>query len=330
MHFEDCDDPLCPLCEQSIKGGRHLNLVEDLRALKTDAEAAQTRLADACRRIDQDVRRSAESLVPEIFMRVERFSVKQNIQDQVRTTFVEASHVARALPGFGEIARRALNATFGEVEEFEFGSELPEPEDGDDVARVRRFLDHVDDTVKAAENWQQARQTFRKAWGRLFSRDEEQSLTSQILQLEDIIRGVEPFRYASQKVEQALETAADYNKIVRRQVQREEIVDVLKPLRKLRNLVNLTTRRTIDEVSDIAKEFHTKIYSPELLAYEKAEISESRGKQSLSFQAKLGNEGNWRIDASLLANVSWMRGILWSFVFAIRERAINRAGRCPF
>ena len=330
VHFEDCDDPLCPLCKQSIKDARHLNLVEDLRTLTTDAEAAQTLIADACRRIEEDVKRAAENLVPETFMRIKRFAVKQNIQDQVRTTFVEASHVADTLPGFAGIARDAVDEAFGAVQEVEFGSELPEPEVDDDVARVWRFLNHLDDTVKAAENWQQIGETFRDAWARLFSKVEEQSLFARILQLEGIVKGVEPFRSASEKVEQAMETATDYNKIVRRQAQREEIVEALKPLLKLRNLVNLTTRRTIDEVSDIAKEFHRKIYNLEVLTYEKAEISEFRGKQLLSFQAKLGNDRNWRIDASLLANVSWMRGILWSFLFAIRKRAINRAGRCPF
>ena len=330
VHFDDCDDPLCPLCEQSIKGAQHLNLVENLRTLKTDAEAAQTLLGDACRRIERAIERAAEGLDPDRFMRVERFGVKQNIQDQVRTTFVEASHVADALPGFAEIARGAVHATFGAVEQFEFGSELPEPEEADDVARVRRILDHLVDTVEAAELWHEVRKSFRDAWGLLFSKDEEQSLIAQILQLESKIQGVEPFWSANEKVEQALKTAAEYNKIVRRQAQRAEIVSELKPLLKLRDLVNLTTRRTIDDVSDIAKEFHGEIYSPEGLAYEKAEISEFRGKQSLSFHAKLGNARNWRIDASLLANVSWMRGILWSFVFAIRERAIKRAGRCPF
>ena len=53
VHFEDCDDPLCPLCKQSIKGAEHRSLVEDLRTLKSEAEAAQTRLTDACRRIER-------------------------------------------------------------------------------------------------------------------------------------------------------------------------------------------------------------------------------------------------------------------------------------
>ena len=330
VHFEDCDDPLCPLCEQLIKGAQHLNLVEDLRALKTDAEAAQTRLSDACRRIEQEVGRAAKGIVSDTFMQVKRFAVKQNVQDHVSTAFVDGRHVADALPGFTEIARSAVRAAFGSVQEVEFGSELPEPEDGDDVARVTRILDHMDDTLEAAENWHEAHQSFRDAWELLFSTNDEQSLTAQILRLEGKIRGVEPFRSASERIEQALKTAENYNEIVRRQAQREEIVKELKPLLKLRDLVNLSTRRTIDDVSDTAKDFHQKIYSPEGLAYEQAEISEFRGKQSLSFHAKLSNDANWRIDASLLANVSWMRGMLWSFVFAIRERAIKQAGRCPF
>ena len=329
-HFEDCDDPLCPLCQQPLKGGQHLSLVEDLRILKTDAEEAQTFLADACRRIEQDVERAAEGLVPATFMRVERFAVKKDIQDQVRTTFVEASHVVGALPEFTEIAQDAVQVAYGDVEEFEFGTELPAPQDGDDAARVRRYIDQLHEIVKAAEKWHEVRHTFRDAWTRLFSRGEEQSLSARILQLKKKIESVEPFRSASEKVELALKTAAIYNKIVKRQAKREEIVEDLRPLVKLRDLVNLTARQTINDVSDIAKDFHRNIYNPEGLAYEKAEISEFRGKQSLSFHAKLGKEENWQIDASLLANVSWMRGILWSFVFAIRERAIRRAGRCPF
>ena len=329
-HFEDCEDPSCPLCQQSIKHDVHQSLVEDLRILKTDAEAAQIHLGDASRRIEQEVRLAAQHVVPDTFMRVARFAVKKNIQDEVRSTFVEAGHVAASLPGFVDIVRAAVDAAFEAVEEVEFGSKLSPPADGDEAGKVRRLLDHLEDTVSAAENWQQSRQAFRDAWTGMFSKTKEQSLTTRILQIKGVIEGVEPFRSASEKVKQALEIAANYNTIVRRQALRDEIAQTLKPLKKLRDLVNLTTRRTIDDVSDVAKDIHGRIYNPEALTYHKAEVSEYRGKQSLTFQAKLGHNLDWQIDASLLANTSWMRGILWSFIFAIRERAIKRAGYCPF
>ena len=329
-HFEDGDKPLCPLCKQTIGGTTHRRLVEDMRVLKTDAETAQTQLDDACRRIEQEIRTVAQGVIPDDFIRVKRFAVKRNAQNQVQLAFVEAEHVAETLPGFANISREAVDAAFNAVTEVEFGANLRESEIGDSVARVRRLLDHLGNTVNAAEDWQNSRQAFRKAWRCLFSKSEERSLTTRIVQLRGVIEGVEPFRSASERVEKALEIAARYNEIVRRQALREEIVQALKPLRKLRDLVNRTTHRTINEVSDVAKEIHGQIYNREALTYEQAQVSAFRGKQSLTFQARLRDDLDWRIDASLLANVSWMRGVLWSFVFAIRKRAISRAGYCPF
>lgn len=329
-HFEDCGDPLCPLCEQPIGGSAHQDLVADLRALKTNAERAQTRLAEACGRIEQKVRSVAEQVVPNHFMQIEQFALKQSVVDQIRGTFVEASHIADSLPGFVEISQAAVDSAFEAVKEVEFGSTLLGLADGDHVGRLRRLLDHLESIVAAAEGWQRSRYTFREAWTRLFSEKERQSLIACILQYKGMVEIVEPYRSASENVGRALNIAADYNDIVGRQELRENIVQALKPLRKLRDLVNLSTRRTIETVSEAAKCIHGRIYNPEELTYEKTELSELRRKQSLTFRAKLGNDSDWRIDASLLANASWMRGILWSFVFAIREKAIKQSGYSPF
>ena len=329
-HFEENVDPLCPLCRQSIGGSEHQDLVEELRILKTDTEKAQTQLDDACLRVERDVRSAAQPIVPNNLIRVERFAVKRNIQSQVLQTFVDANHVASSLPGFAGIAKPAVEAAFEMVEEFEFGSELPEPETGDHVGRVRRLLDHLERTIAAAENWQHSCHAFQDAWKQLFSANKDQSLASHILRHRGMIEKVEPFRSAGEHIQQALVIIDDYNKIAVRQSLRENIAQALKPLLGLRNLVNLTTHRTINDVSDTAKKIHGQIYNPEALTYEKANVSEFRGKQSLKFQAKLGNNLNWWIEAPLLANMSWMRGILWSFVFAIRKHAISRSGHCPF
>lgn len=329
-HFEDYDDPLCPLCRQPINGVSHRRLLEDLRILKAHAEEAQTKLADACRRIETEVKRVAQGVVPDIFMNVGRFAVKRDIQNQVRAIFVEAKEVADVLPGFAALAQSSIDTAFQAVEEFEFGAKLPEPADADDARRVRRLLDHLNDTLNAAENWESSRDVFRDAWGRLLVPTEADSLAGRVLELKAVIEGVEPFRSASGMVAQALEVANSYNTIATRQTLRENIADALRPLRRLRQLVNLTTRQTIRDVSASAKQIHKKIYNPETLTYQNAEISEHRSKQSLVFRGGLGADPDWLVDASVLANTSWMRGILWSFVFAIRERAIERSGYCPF
>ena len=39
---------------------------------------------------------------------------------------------------------------------------------------------------------------------------------------------------------------------------------------------------------------------------------------------------DYKIDAGLVANASWLRAILWAFVFAMREEAIEDLGGCAF
>ena len=329
-HFDDCDEPLCPLCQQSLKDFQHRNLTEDLGALRTDAEAAQTRLADACRRIEQEVKMAARRVVPDKFMRVARFAVKKEIMEHVRLAYIEANHVVDSLPGFANVGEEAVSFAFNAVDEFELGVNSSDFEQRDHLAQIRLLIAHFEDTINGAESWQHSRQAYRYAWAQLFSLNDEASLAGRIQDLKSVIDGLEPFRAASQKIEQALVIATEYNAVVWRQILREKIASELKPLRKLRNLVNWTTRQTILDVSGLANEIHGKIYNAEPLTYEKTDVSEHRGKQSLTFRAKLSQELDWQIDASLLANVSWMRGVLWSFVFAIRERAIRHAGGCPF
>ncbi len=329
-HFEDCDDPLCPLCRQSIKGAEHRNLVEDLQTLKSEAEAAQTRLADACRRIEQKVRQATRNVIPEIFMEVKPFTVKRHIRNELLSRFAEADNVFQDLPGFSEFAQGAFERAFIDLKEVKFGSQLPEPADGRDKARVSRLLFHLTDIIQVAENSQPILQACLDCWTRLFSNSEEQSVTSYIREYKKVIDGLDPIQSASERVTQVYNSAKVYNAIVKRQATREKIANAVEPLRKLRELVSLTTRKTIDDVSDKVHEIHQDIYNPEFLTYQKADVSETRSRLSLFFMAKLGSDYDWQVDASLLANVSWMRGILWSFIFAIRERAIEQAGHCPF
>ncbi len=263
-------------------------------------------------------------------MKIGRFAVKQSIRDHLRATFIESEHVAQDLPHFANNVEKALDFAFENLEEFEFGVEPPVEGIEDEVMSIRQLFTHVADVVNAAEVWEQFSQAYLDGWTRLFSKTEERSLAFQVRDLNRVIDEVEPFRFSSVSVKEAIKIAEEFNTIVQRQRLREKIARELTPLRSLRKLVNFTTTQTICDVSDTASEIHQQIYNPESLTYKEAQIAERRGKQSLIFQASLEPGLQWKIDASLLANTSWMRGILWSFIFAIRERAINRATVCPF
>lgn len=332
QHFENGSAPICPLCDQPLKEPQHASLLADLKLLTEAAEAAQTRLHDACLRIMENVRRARDRAVPEAFWKVRRFAAKEEFRAHLNKALVEETNISETLPGFRDHADSILHAVIDPVEEFDFGENVPEPEDP--PAQVQWALDHLDHVCNAARAWPaEAREHYREAWSRLFPKEDakdETSLSSEILKLRAKIDAVGPYRTAAEKFSHALTDINDYNSIVERQKRREAIAEALAPLKKLRALVNWTTRETIDDVSDLVEQVHSEIYNSEALLYAKTDIHENRSKQSLSFRGRLGAEQNWTIDAAVLANTSWMRGILWSFVFAIRKHAIIREKTCSF
>ncbi|MCR9072730.1 MAG: hypothetical protein NXI18_13510 [Alphaproteobacteria bacterium] len=332
-HFQDCEDPLCPLCEQPLKIPQHTTLLTDLKVLTKDAEAAQTRLEDACRRILDDIVRARDEAVPEAFRKVQRFRAKEEFRAHVAAMLFGDNDAADTLPGLKERADGILQAVIGPLEEFEFGENVPEPENA--PSRIRWIVDHLDDVCSAAQNWtDETRQPYRDAWSGLFAEAEENtaplSLTTEIGALQRTIASIVPYRTAGKKLEDVIKEIAEYNAIVKRQILRDAIAKSLSPLRELMMLVNRTTQQTINDVSGLVEQVHAEIYNSEALLYDKTDVKETRNKQSLSFRGRLGKDQDWTIDAAVLANTSWMRGILWSFVFAIRQRAIESAGGCPF
>jgi len=64
-----------------------------------------------------------------------------------------------------------------------------------------------------------------------------------------------------------------------------------------------------------------EILIAEQLQYQRTALDR---KEGLIVQA--GSSPDLRIDATLVANTSWLRAVLWSFVFALREEAVEHFG----
>jgi hypothetical protein len=67
-----------------------------------------------------------------------------------------------------------------------------------------------------------------------------------------------------------------------------------------------------------------RIHFKERLSFETAALSKKSVQLSGSFDRGI------RIDASTVANSSWLRAILWAFLLALREQTIDSLGRNPF
>src|SRR5208282_3658961 len=108
------------------------------------------------------------------------------------------------------------------------------------------------------------------------------------------------------------------------QAVREAIADALEPLKELRTLVSTETASSISALSGRMKSVLDRIHFKERLSFEDAALSKKSVQVSGSFDHGI------RIDASTVANTSWLRAILWSFVLALREQTLETLGRNPF
>ncbi|MCH8917788.1 MAG: hypothetical protein IIC52_07005 [Proteobacteria bacterium] len=337
-HFEETGEPLCPLCGQSLAAGEHKPLVEKLRALKCDAEAAQTTLDDACRRIRDDLLKAATPVLPEKIREPNDYSVKEIVSANLRQRFIDTERVRDDLPGFKSASEAAVDRALQGAEDFKFGTEMDVPPEGDLKGEINRLIDHFQALVKAATNWSAKSQTYGDAWTNLLNEDDETSLAGVIAGIKTSVDAAQPYLNAATALGEAITFGSNYKAIIKRQQLRDALASDMRPLSKLRNLVNSEAATTINSLSVEAKRIHGLIYNQESLAYRGIEVQSGHaGKQSLAVYAQpsvpplVDDEFPlWKVDAAVLANTSWMRGILWSFVFAIRARAIKTADYCPF
>ena len=105
---------------------------------------------------------------------------------------------------------------------------------------------------------------------------------------------------------------------------REAIAKALEPLKALKNLVDAETHRTIQSLSGRVGAILYDIRLKDRFDFENTELN----KREVTVHGRFGED--YKIDAQLVANASWLRAILWAFIFAMREEAIEAHGCCTF
>ena len=142
--------------------------------------------------------------------------------------------------------------------------------------------------------------------------------------LESSIESSKPLDEIAELAKNAMASAESWQKISDVQTTREAIANDLKPLKDLQNLVDCETDRTIKGLSKRVTKLLYDIHINERFNFADATLS----KKSVSILG--GFQKSMKIDATLVANKSWLRAMLWAFVFAIREMAISEKGHNEF
>ncbi len=99
----------------------------------------------------------------------------------------------------------------------------------------------------------------------------------------------------------------------------------MKPLKNLGPLAEAVARDAIDRLSGRIANLLERIHLTEQLKFHDTQLQRKKG---LTVHGGFGSD--MHIDATLVANTSWLRAVLWAFVFSLREEAIEQIGSDQF
>lgn len=328
----------CPLCEHDLKAIP--SLAQELETLRSAGDAAARTFDDNLNAILAELESSFPTPIRKYDSEILRLEPRANLTVDVRAAFVVKERYAKILVRFGMLVESALSATPA--------SDMPVVQ----VPAGEGVLKDLDKRIVVIERLLGLAKWFRAHsvewldwWKELSARgtsvqsdvapkeehkntDEKrppESLSAHLVRLADAMSKAEPYRKAVDAMRNAWDSGKAGAAIEKEQKHRETIAEFLLPLKNLGSLADAVAREAIEGLSDRISKRLKEIHLSDQLEFHDAQL---RRKEGLIVRGDFGT--GLRIDATLIANTSWLRAVLWAFLFSLREEAIEQLGSDPF
>ncbi len=322
---------ICPLCAQSLETEDQRELAAELSILKENADAAERAIDDACSDIDKALRALLPQSIQEHFERLASMDPADDYLLAVRDRFVDPQPFSDVLVGIACSVDEQVATRVDALPRFQYPefhqSEPPEPFS---ASELRTFIHKIRRIVALTEWWADHRKVFVTAWSTLLGEVDAtrefppNSLQGMVRKVEEASEKANPLDDIANHLKEAKKTATDWNDIHTEQRTRENIAVALEPLKRLRHLVDAETHRTIDSLSERVHSILAEIRLKERLTFGNVELQ----RRQVSVHGRFSKD--YKIDAGFVANASWLRAVLWAFIFAMRDEAIQERGICNF
>ena len=324
------DDADCPLCKGKLSLPEQKVLAAELDDLKVAADAAQRQLADACAAIEKQVRDAIPAELVAHFASLADMQPRTAFEKAVRERFVEEAPFSTVLAGMANFAATTAAALSEKLPAFDHVNSTVSGDIPIAAQSLLIYFSRVERVAALVQWWAVERPSFVDAWSVLKGAADENalfptsSLEGRLASLEEALEKVVPLDDLSKALQDAAKHAEDWLVIQTDQRIREAIADALEPLKDLRGLVTAETASSISALSGRMKSVLGRIQFKERLSFEDAALGKKSVQVSGSFDHGI------RIDASTVANSSWLRAILWAFTLAMREQTTEVLGSNPF
>jgi hypothetical protein len=326
--FEPGPAPVCALCDGPLATPSQQALAQELSELKREASAAERKLVEVCNEIETNLRDFLPEKLSGRLAQLHTMEPRAAYVSTMLERFVEREPIKSVLTGFASVIRMILQVqeqalpAFTHVDRDQSASatELAE------VVRVYRLINQLQRLIDLTNWWSANRTVFVQAFSDLRGKatpdvpPPENSVRGQIKRLEEALAKAEPYESVAKHLTRARNAADLCLQIRAEQKVRDDIREALLPLKDLRLLVESETARSISQLSGQIDAILGRIHLKERLAYRSTKLQ----RKEVIVHGSLTQ--GMKIDATLIANTSWLRAILWAFILALREETIRKAG----
>jgi len=328
-HEGDGSIETCPLCMHSLKDKPSLQ--KELDELRSAGVAATRRLDDNVNAISVELEKAVPQPLKRYLSDALTRTPKAALLAEIRAKFVYADRYAKYLAKCAAL----VDAACACIPPAELAAPLEDDESASESVAVVQRIIKLEGMCVVAEWFEGHHGPWEAWWKDLALRDLQpdgsnpeqvtESLQSYLTRLNKTLGEAEPYREGAEAMRNAWKEGRAAAKIENEQARRAEIAEALAPLKNLVNLAEAQARIAINELSDRIGKIHKETYLADRLQFQKAGLEKKSG---LVVRGKFSDE--IRIDATLVANTSWLRGVLWAFIFALREEAVEQLGGDTF
>ncbi|WP_316234329.1 AAA family ATPase [Bradyrhizobium sp. SZCCHNR1098] len=323
---EDAD---CPLCENKLSGTKRNALAAELAELKKASVTAERKLTDVCAELEKEIRDVIPQALNMHFAMLTQMQPRVTFEAAAAAIFAQEASFSTVLTGMASFATETARALAANLPVFDYKKRESSADEPTAAMSLRSYVKNVERMAALVEWWAGNRQHFIDSWNMLKGVPGAEktfpanSLEGKLASLEAALDKATPLDDLAKALGDAAKEAEKWLTIHKQQLVREAIADALEPLKDLRTLVATETASSISALSGRIKSILDRIHFKERLSFEDAALNKKSVQVSGSFDYGI------RIEASTVANSSWLRAILWAFVLALREQTIEALGANP-
>lgn len=315
----------CPLCEHDLAENRPLK--DELESLRTAGSAAARLFDDNINAIITELNSAIPKNQTSINGELVSWEPRNSLVNDIRNMFVLKERYSKVLVQFSAIVEAALKRS--PVDELAAVTICGEPS----LNKLNTLLSAIERAV-ALVHWFETEEVRWQTWWEDTTStissihaegtsggtaDDVEGLSAHLTRLSSALSEAKPYQTAAESIRNAWKsgkTIVDINKELDCRI---AIATLLEPLKALTSLSQSVAREAIEGLSGRIAELLSQIHISEQFHFRDAQLQK---KEGVVVYGGFGNE--IRIDATLIANSSWLRAVLWSFIFALREESIEQ------